>query len=250
MKIELNNVKFGYSPSRFILNDISLTEESNKVIAIVGASGSGKSTLLRLICGIIKKDKRNVLSGSIRIDGYSPVEYTKQGNVSLMFQEPNLLPHLTVRENISFPLRLRKGDLNGTVDTLLNTVNLKEFENYLPSQLSGGMKTRVALARTFSTKPRLLLLDEPFSALDVRWRFILYRELITLQEKYSSTVLIVTHDIQEALLLSNHILVFGQNGSVIKEIQVDKPLPRVFKDNGMKDLEEEYYNIQNLILSS
>lgn len=250
MKIEINNVTFGYTSSRYVLNNISLNEKGNNVIAIVGASGSGKSTLLRLICGILKKEKNNFFSGSIKINGYSASEFTKQGNVSFMFQEPNLLPHLTVRENISFPLRLRKGDLNGTIDTLLNTVCLKEFENYLPSQLSGGMKTRVALARTFSTKPDLLLLDEPFSALDIRWRFILYRELITLQEKYSSTVIIVTHDIQEALLLSNHILVFGQNGSVIEEVLIDKLLPRVFMDDAMKSLEKEYYNIQKLILTN
>ncbi len=248
MRIDVDNIVFGYSPAKTVLNGISLKGGENKVISIVGASGSGKSTFLRLLCGILKKTKDNLFSGTITIDGMTASEYVRKGKVGLMFQEPNLLPNLTVRKNISFPLKLRKQNCNGEVDALLRTVSLQEFSDYLPFQLSGGMKTRVALARTFSTKPDLLLLDEPFSSLDIRWRFTLYRELVTLQQKYQSTVIMVTHDIQEALLLSNHILVFGRNGSVVSELLIDKPLPRVFEEDSMKSLQEEYHFVQDLIM--
>ena len=113
------------------------------------------------------------------------------------------------------------------------------------------MKTRVALARTFITRPNLLLLDEPFSSLDIRWKFHLYRELETLRSTYDSTIVLVTHDIQEALLLSNHILVFGQNGRILKEFFIDQTLPRVFnaKMDSIKLLQKEFFEIQQLIMN-
>lgn len=249
VNISIENLEFGYNHDKMVLDGISLFSDENNSIAIVGASGCGKSTLLRILSGIIEKSKSNYLEGKISIGGLSPREFTIQGNTAFMFQEPTLFPNLTVRENIELPLKIKKSKSVSGLDKLIEIVGLEKYINYFPSQLSGGMKTRVSLARTFITNPRLLLLDEPFSALDVRWKFLLYRELETLRQTYSSTILIVTHDIQEALLLANHIIVLGQNGKVLKEYFIDKPLPRVFKANAIKDMQDEYLEIHDIIMN-
>ena len=248
MTLDIEQLSFGFTPSRKVLNNISLHIQENKTIAIVGASGCGKSTFLRLLCGIIQKKEDNFWEGKITIDTLLPEQYTQAGKAGFMFQEPTLMPNLTVKENIALPLKLKNIQDFQRVDEMISTVGLQEFADYLPKSLSGGMKTRVALARTFITKPSLLLLDEPFSSLDVRWRFALYRELEKLKAKYEPTVVVVTHDIQEALLLANHILVFGQGGRILKEIILDKKLPRVFEKNAFADLQEEYILIQQLIM--
>lgn len=250
MKLSVENVVFGYDRGETILNSISFQVENNDTIAIVGASGSGKSTLLRLICGIIQENNKNNYSGKITIDGFKPKEYTMQGKIGFMFQEPALFPNLPVKANVALPLKFLKKKSNGKVDTILEKVGLGRFTDYLPRQLSGGMKTRVALARTFITEPSLLLLDEPFSSLDIKWKYLLYRELENLKQDYSCTIILVTHDIQEALLLSNHILVFGNKGEIIKELKINKPLPRVFETDAMKDLQDEYVDIQRTIMNN
>jgi ABC-type nitrate/sulfonate/bicarbonate transport system ATPase subunit len=246
--LSIQNVSFGFSSDKMVLNNLNLKSYENKTIAIVGASGCGKSTFLRLLCGILPNHKRNCIEGKILVDDVFPVEYTKQGKVGFMFQDATLFPNLTVRENIALRLKLRGENDKEMIDHLVETVGLSEYSGYLPKALSGGMKTRVALARTFATKPQLLLLDEPFSALDIRWKFCLYQELEKLRQEYSPMTVIVTHDIQEALLLSNHILVLGTNGTVLKEMQISKPLPRVFETDAIKYLQEEYLEIQKLIM--
>lgn len=251
MKLNIQNITFGFSKDKIVLNDISLQSNENKIIAIVGASGSGKSTLLRLLCGIIKQERKQFFEGNISVDTYSPMAYNELGKIGFMFQEATLFPNLTVKENIALPLKLAKvKDVNSEIDRLIEMVGLTEFANYLPKNLSGGMKTRTALARTFITKPELILLDEPFGSLDIKWKFTLYRELEKLRQTYSPMVIMVTHDIQEALLLSNHIIVFGQGGKILKEISVDKSLPRVFETDAIKNLQNEYVEIQNLIMNN
>jgi ABC-type nitrate/sulfonate/bicarbonate transport system ATPase subunit len=249
MKLDIQNLHFGYNSEKLILDGISLSVESNKTIAIVGASGCGKSTFLRLLCGIIKKTKANVLDGHISIDGISPEQFTEKGEVGFMFQEATLFPNLNVRENIALPLKFVKKKNEELVDLVINTVGLSKYVNYLPSELSGGMKTRVALARTFVTKPSLLLLDEPFSSLDIRWKYLLYEELDALRKSYNPMIVLVTHDIQEALLLSNHILVFGKGGKVLKQIVIEKPALSVNELNIFEKRQVEYEEIQNLILN-
>lgn len=250
MKLLVKDLHLSFDDNKKILNGISFQTEGDKILAIVGASGCGKSTLLRALCGIFTNKNVKAMSGVIEIDGLSSEEYTKKGNVGFMFQDTTLLPNLTVRENIKFPAILKKMRLDNEIDKLIKTVGLFEFSNFLPAQLSGGMKTRVALARTFVTAPKLLLLDEPFGSLDIKWRFKLYQELEILRQLNRSTIILVTHDIQEALLLSNHILVFGSNGTVIKELLIDKPLPRVFETNSIKILQDEYLIIQDLIMDN
>lgn len=244
MKIQVNNLSFSYSNNQ-VLNNISFEYININTIAIVGPSGSGKSTLLRLLSGNLKNSDNKIF-----IDDLSPTENTSLGKIGFMFQEPTLMPNLTVEENIKFPLKLKKVKKHDFAYELIDKVGLTPYKNYLPSQLSGGMKTRVALARTFVTKPRLILLDEPFGALDIKWKTKLYRELETLRDEFNATILFVTHDIQEALILSNNILVLNDKGILSDEINLTDKLPRVFDNDAFFSLQDVYLKIKKLILKS
>ncbi|MBK7233551.1 MAG: ATP-binding cassette domain-containing protein [Saprospiraceae bacterium] len=138
-----------------------------------------------------------------------------------MFQEATLMPHLTVRENIELPLKIKGSNSPQKIAELIKAVGLEEYANYLPQQLSGGMKTRVALARAFVTEPELLLLDEPFSALDIGWKSDLYKRLVSL---FHTTLVIVTHDVQEAILLADEIIVLNRKGSIETKYPVNSAL--------------------------
>jgi len=214
MFLKGENVSFGYTIEKIVLDGISFALHKSNTLSIVGASGCGKSTLLRIISGILPVTKDNRLSGQISINGQTPDGYRKSGKLAFMFQESTLMPNLTVKENIAFPLKIRGTKDDKKVIDLLQTVGLSEYASYLPKQLSGGMKTRVALARSFVTGPELLLLDEPFSALDIAWKSTLYIELEKLREQYRTTVVFVTHDVQEALLLSNRVMVMSRAGEI------------------------------------
>ena len=222
MKIKIENLYFGYLKDKLILNNISFGIEAGETIAIVGASGCGKSTLLRIISGILP-NIGNHLKGNIEVEGMTPDQYRQTGKLTFMFQEATLMPHLTVKHNIELPLKIKGQSNEQKINNLIKAVGLEEYCNYLPKQLSGGMKTRVALARSFSTNPELLLLDEPFSALDIAWKSKLYVELERLREERATTVIVVTHDVQEALLLADHVIVMNRFGSIEtnKEIKSD-----------------------------
>jgi ABC-type nitrate/sulfonate/bicarbonate transport system ATPase subunit len=220
--LSAKNIVFSYTNERKILNGISFDLNKGETLSIVGTSGCGKSTLLRVISGILIFDYQHIFSGEILIDNLTPDEYRKTGKLSFMFQESTLMPNLTVRQNIELPLNIKKIKNDAKVDDLLKTVGLFEFANYLPKQLSGGMKTRVALARSFITEPELLLLDEPFSDLDIAWKTELYKELNILKEKFGTTVLLVTHDIEEVVALSKkNVLVLGKNGTIILDAHLN-----------------------------
>lgn len=237
MFLKIKNISFGYHSERTILQNISFHLQKNETLSIVGASGCGKSTLLRIISGILPNSKNNILHGQMSINDQTPDEYRKTGKLGFMFQEATLMPNLTVKENIAFPLKIKGTNNNAKVSELLETVGLTEYSSYLPKDLSGGMKTRVALARSFITGPELLLLDEPFSALDISWKSKLYIELEKLREKYHTTVVFVTHDVQEALLLSNDVLVFSKSG----EIQAKRTI------NTHRSIEERVNNISGFM---
>jgi ABC-type nitrate/sulfonate/bicarbonate transport system ATPase subunit len=212
--LKIKDISFSYVSDIQVLGNISFSIEKGKTLAIVGASGCGKSTLLRIISGILPNDKRNILQGTICVDSQTPDNYRQTGKLAFMFQEATLMPNLTVKENITLPLRINGNKPLQKVDSLIKVVGLEEATNYLPKQLSGGMKTRVALARSFITNPELLLLDEPFSSLDIAWKSKLYVELEKLRQLTDTTIVIVTHDVQEALLLSNHIIVLNSLGTI------------------------------------
>jgi len=244
MDIKVSNLQYAYSVKP-VLTNISFEYSNTDTIAIVGASGSGKSTLLRLLSGNIVTAENCIL-----IENISPKENTTNGNIGFMFQEPTLMPNLTVEENVLLPLKLKEIKDFSFAYILIDKVGLTAYKTYLPSELSGGMKTRVALARTFVTKPKLILLDEPFGALDVKWKTALYRELEMLRKEFNATLLIVTHDIQEALLLSNDILVLTHDGNLLEKIEIEAKLPRVFDDNAIFSLQDSYLRIRKLIMDN
>lgn len=228
MKVELKNINFGYDKFKLILNDISI--ESSASISIVGSSGCGKSTLLRLMCGLLPNSKYQNFSGNIMIDDFDIMnnklkwqELRSKGYLGFMFQEPNLLPYLNVEDNIHLPLKIIGNVHNGDdiVSEYLRITGLDNDKHKLPAQLSGGMKTRVALARTFITKPKILLLDEPFSALDIVWKSKLYEEVKKLKDQINTTVVLVTHDIFEAVYFSRKIIVLGDNHKIIETVEIN-----------------------------
>lgn len=225
----VENLSFGYNPDRLVLDDISFEIAKGHYMAILGSSGSGKSTLLRILANILPQFSVHFIKGSISIFGKDSLNYLNTGKLAFMFQEPSLMPNLNVRQNIGFPLRLRGGNIDHSfIKDLIKTVGLEDDQEKLPSELSGGMKTRVALARAFVTKPELLLLDEPFSALDISWRYELYSYLEKIKERFNTTVILVTHDIQEAVLLANKVLVLSSHGLIMKEQFFRQPNNRYF----------------------
>jgi ABC-type nitrate/sulfonate/bicarbonate transport system ATPase subunit len=217
MFLNCNDINFAYTSNKKVLNGISFSLEKGKTLAIVGASGCGKSTLLRILSGILKNANGNSLQGKVEIDGITSDQYRQTGKLAFMFQEATLMPHLTVKQNIELPLKIKGQSNEQKTSDLIKAVGLTEYANYLPKQLSGGMRTRVALARAFVTEPELLLLDEPFSALDIGWRSDLYKTLISL---FHTTLVFVTHDVQEAILLADEIIMLNRKGVVQAKLSV------------------------------
>lgn len=206
-----------------ILQNISFTATRGELICILGRSGCGKTTLLKLLAGFLQPS-----SGSIRLAGQV---VTRPGpDRCIVFQEDALFPWLTVRENIAFGLKerkLKKVDQQLEVDRFLELVGLTDFANYLPGEISGGMKQRVSLARVLILQPQVLLMDEPFAALDAQTREEMQNLLLRLWKKLSHTILFVTHDVNEAVLLADRILLFGSDPGRIKEdIPIALPRPR------------------------
>ncbi|MBS4218653.1 ABC transporter ATP-binding protein [Bacillus sp. FJAT-49711] len=197
-----------------VLDDISLNIEKGSFVSIVGPSGCGKSTLLYLIAGLEKADK-----GEINISGKKILQPGPDRVV--VFQEAGLFPWLTVLENVTYGLLLKKMDKNEAekkAKDILKMVHLSRYIDAYPHQLSGGMKQRVAIARALVMEPDILLMDEPFSALDEQTRMVLHKELLEIWKKTKVTIFFVTHNIREAVLLSEKIVVFATRPGRIKEI--------------------------------
>jgi NitT/TauT family transport system ATP-binding protein len=210
-----------------VIAPTTLTIPTGQVAAIVGPSGSGKSTLLRLICGLLPAD-----TGTIAVAG-RPVTGPDE-RVGLVFQEPRLLPWRTTLENVAYPLELRgesRPARSARARELLALVGLDSFETARPSQLSGGMAQRVALARALALDPPVLLLDEPFGALDALTRDRLDTELLALWERIGTTIVLVTHSIPEAVFLADRVLVLSARpGRVVADIPVPLARPRRWDD--------------------
>jgi NitT/TauT family transport system ATP-binding protein len=224
--VYVNNLNFGYLKGSIVLDNISFNLNKGDTLGILGISGSGKSTLLRLLSGIIINDKNNTLFGQIQIDGLEPKAYRKLGKLSFMFQKPALMPNLTVKENILLPLKIRKSDINNDVlNDIIETVGLTDFQEYLPNRLSGGMVARVELARSFIIGPDLLMLDEPFSSLDVGWKAKIFDEFKLLESKYKTTSIIVTHEISEAMELSDSLIILSAKGKILNVYDLNKKKP-------------------------
>ena len=206
-----------------VLEDVSFEVPSGTVVAIVGPNGSGKSTLLRLMAGLLQPD-----SGTITI-GDQPVGEADQ-RVGLVFQEPRLLPWRRVVDNVAFPLELAgvgAADRRERARALLETVGVSAFADAYPQQMSGGMRQRAAVARALVRDPEVLLLDEPFSALDALTRERFDFELLDLWQRIGATVVVVTHSIPEAVVLADEVVVLSPRpGRVVARVQVPLPRPR------------------------
>ncbi len=198
-----------------VLADVSFRVAAGSVACVVGPSGCGKSTLLGLAAGLLRP-----AGGSLTWDG-APVVPGRNRHLGMAFQQPGLFPWMTVRQNVAIGLRTRgrsRQDARAIADAFLDTVGLAEFKDAHPSHLSGGMAQRVGIARALALKPRLLLLDEPFAAVDAFTRLKLQQEFKALLRLDRPTVLFVTHDVSEAIALGDAIVVMTQRPATVQRI--------------------------------
>lgn len=222
--VQLEKVSFHYGKDSAVLKDIDFLIKKNSFVTLLGPSGCGKSTLLNLIAGF-----HPTYEGIIEFEGKQVKKPSK--DQGFVFQDLALFPWLSVYKNVEFGLKMQKipkQHREGKVKKMIEMVGLSDYHSFPISSLSGGMKQRVALARTLVTEPNLLLLDEPFSALDAQTRDVLQDELLQLHTKLSTTTLLVTHSIDEAIYLSDTVILLSKNGTVkeILNIELDRPRDR------------------------
>ncbi|WP_235867109.1 ABC transporter ATP-binding protein [Roseibium marinum] len=223
------DVRFGDGENAVTaLSDVSVEIKAGSFVTMIGPSGCGKSTLLRAIADLVPASE-----GEIVVLGHTPADARRDRNFSFVFQEATLLPWRSAIDNVRLPLEVGGG---GTVDDgeparLLEVVGLAGRENALPSELSGGMRQRVAIARALVTKPKILLMDEPFGALDEITRDKLNEELLRIWQETGTTIVFVTHSIPEAAFLGQQVLVLASHPGRVKEFMaVDLPYPRRLTD--------------------
>lgn len=219
--LRLDHISKQFDSGVTALADVSLQVQPAEIVALVGASGCGKSTLLRIVAGLDLPSAGHVFIQGEPLAGPHPA-------VGVVFQEPRLMPWLTVAENVRFGLaRLPPAEQEARTRAVLARVGLTDFAGALPRQLSGGMAQRVAIARALVAQPALLLLDEPFSALDPFTKMDLQEHLLHVWAYDRPTLLLVTHDLEEALVLSDRIVVLrGHPGRIHETLRVDLPRPR------------------------
>lgn len=237
MALVLENVSKSFSRKEkevtFALSPVNLTVEEGEFISIVGPSGCGKSTLLRLVAGLLTPT-----SGKLSLDGEEIVGTdAKRG---MAFQKPTLFPWLTVEENIAFGPKVRKENKKEEIERMLALTHLSDFRSAYPHELSGGMAQRVALVRTMINEPEVFLLDEPLGALDAFTRMKMQDELLLLWKEKKNMMLMVTHDVDEAIYMGTRVLVMAKaGGSVLRDIPIDLAYKRKRLDPKFLSYREE-----------
>jgi len=210
-----------------VIDDVSFGVKEGEFVTIIGPSGCGKSTLLNIVAGLEPYDSGDIVVRGHRIGGAGP-------DIIMVFQEDSLFPWLTVQGNVEFGLEqkgLSKQERKRIASEYIELVDLEQFADAQVHQLSGGMKQRAAIARALALNPRILLMDEPFGALDARTRQILQNEIQKIHEKTKKTILFVTHDVREAVSLGDRVIVFTRRPAQIKQQYiVDLPRPRDSED--------------------
>ena len=213
--LDIKNLSYSFGNNP-ILKDINIHVNENEMVAIVGSSGVGKSTLFNLIAGVLKKQ-----TGKITINGSE--DYI--GKVAYMLQKDLLFEHKTIIDNVILPLIIAKVNKKEALEEgnkILKQFNLDKYANKYPQQLSGGMRQRVALIRTYMFKRKIFLLDEAFSALDAITKKELHKWYLDLKKEFNLTTLLITHDIEEAVFLSDRIYILGNKpGEIIREIKIE-----------------------------
>ena len=226
-KLKIDNVYKEYqgrNGKTIALNGVNLDIKENEFICVVGPSGCGKSTLLNIIAGLHEATSGEVLVDGVKVEGTGV-------DRGVVFQQYALFPWLTVKKNVEFGLKLKKDITKEQRDQIamkyIKMVGLEKFVNSYPKELSGGMKQRVAIARAYAVNPSLLLMDEPFGALDAQTRTQLQTELLKTWEEEQKTCFFITHDVEEAILLATKVVVMSARPGRIKEvIDIDIPYPR------------------------
>jgi nitrate/nitrite transport system ATP-binding protein len=228
-----------------VLKDINLLVEKGEFVSIIGHSGCGKSTLLSIIAGLTKPTEGSVVLNGKEIDVPGP-------DRAVIFQNYSLLPWLSVWDNVKIAVKsalryLDNKEVNERISYYLNLVDLYHHRDKKPNQLSGGMRQKVAIARALAVEPKILLLDEPFGALDALTKSVLQDELIKIWESTNLTCVMITHDIEEAIYLSDRIVVLsnGPSATVFDTVQVDIPRPRI-RSEMIKN--KEYLDIKDRLL--
>ncbi len=216
----------GGKPATVALEDLDTRIEDGQFVTVVGPSGCGKTTLLNVVAGFEAPS-----AGEILLDG-QPIA-GPGADRAVVFQQPSLYPWLNVWENVAFGLTLRHGRRGvdrAVVDGMLETMGLQGFERHAPYELSGGMQQRVAIARALVVQPRILLMDEPFGALDAQTRGDMQTFLLALWRKIRPTVLFITHDVEEAVLLGDRVLVMTPRpGRLARDLAIGLPRPRAYE---------------------
>lgn len=238
--LSVERVTRTFNNGKTAVKNVSFTAKQGEIIGILGTSGCGKSTLLRVIAGLDSGYEGTVKFNEQAVNGV-------REETGIIFQEPRLMPWLTVIENVSFGLKGSKNDKIVQAKRFIELVNLDGFEQQYPKELSGGMAQRVAIARALVTSPEVLLLDEPFSALDAFTKMQLQDLLLEVWKACQSTMLLVTHDIDEALYLCDRLLILrGQPGELFQEIKVGQERPRSRGDHRLAEQKEAILNMLDL----
>ena len=235
--LEVRNVSFGYD-ERQIISNVDIELKDNELVSLLGVSGSGKSTLFNIRAGLLKPDAGKVIYRGEDITG-------KSGIISYSFQKDLLLPYMTIEENVALPLLIKKekkADALVKANEMLKEFKLDAYAKKYPKELSGGMRQRIALLRTYLFSKDVSLLDEPFSALDAITKDEMHDWYMNMRRKYNTSTIFITHDVDEAILLSDRIYILGE-GDIKTEIKIEASV----RDNSFK-LTKEFLEYKKSVI--